>query len=774
MRIGKDSRKRVCKACDRCKRKKIKCDGSRPCLSCIGSLSKCTYINKMDEPASLFFKDNHRFLHELQSAKYNFERLASFAGPSEASHFQRSLADVTSFCNKINPQLYLKMDPEKIRAYHGVKSIETEIIGKHSRNLNRFSSAMGDEAVSLHFGIYSPLLFFTPMGVSWMIKKLISYSEDKGTKETVYLILKFLDASSAKNEAIRKSRSISPLKSYAILHELPYDEEKLIDRIVFEIIADSKEELVAQYTQFDGDTDWFALSVHLMQHHHKGMDHLKVNNMQMIEFFEKDESILSFCTEFFERSIFARMDDMALISSSLLLLELRFWIDDFFFLDKIISCICRRCLDAGLNRWEYYVSKEEKIANAQRELWWNCFWWDKWSALISGKPSLISDEMNWCMFPSEVMQLGVDDSMDCLTLLDSVKLDPKKVEACVCFGRIFLAKLISKVFSALLYNRSFTDYRLFAMQCDGELGGISKELKTEFSGISKVLDNLQENLIPFLKANLGVSVLFDFYMHLAFAIVSCYQAMESLVARVQNLLQTDEKAKLNFSLIESRKQIFTFSTDILLSVLESDDNFVIIKYSYPMFTAMLNLTAHFLEKPRDNEVYHLSILCGIINRYNHNMGSFSSPNMKECRAWRKLRGLTLASFIVTRICCQVHMRSQGITSDQLNEKLMAYDTSCVEAVKLVLDIGCAWYQELIGNHEQSGYSKEILSHIQKSMDDFSSNKGGDPQNNKTSDIQISRSMNLADFATLESFLASDTSLDFLNSFWNDIELDIFH
>lgn len=40
--------------------------------------------------------------------------------------------------------------------------------------------------------------------------------------------------------------------------------------------------------------------------------------------------------------------------------------------------------------------------------------------LVTGKQPLIPDEMTSCLFPKEVVGLGVDDSMDCFTLINVV------------------------------------------------------------------------------------------------------------------------------------------------------------------------------------------------------------------------------------------------------------------------------------------------------------------------------------------------------------------
>ncbi|CAI4774202.1 ALI_collapsed_G0049010.mRNA.1.CDS.1 [Saccharomyces cerevisiae] len=80
------------------------------------------------------------------------------------------------------------------------------------------------------------------------------------------------------------------------------------------------------------------------------------------------------------------------------------------------------------------------------------YWWDRWYALVTGKPPLISDEYSSCLFPRQMVEFGLTWS----------NFESSSIDGFVFFGYILLGKIIKEVFSELLYDKSFTNYRVHA------------------------------------------------------------------------------------------------------------------------------------------------------------------------------------------------------------------------------------------------------------------------------------------------------------------------
>ena len=768
---------RVSKACERCHRKKIKCDSKKPCFGCVGSQSKCTYKNQLYEPIEVFFNYTGSLSNNLDNVKCSIAKLKTQLPPSAPASLRKDLANICTELEKIQPQLYLNLDSKEISSYDGPKSIETEIIGKQSKFLNRFSNAFESNTaqnVSMYFGVYSPLLYFTSTGISWITKKLISCSDDRETRETIYLFLKFLDASSA-SHASPKVTSISPLEYYAKLNGLSCGNDVLIQHIMSNISNEIKENTnITRTNKFNKPTDWFMYGVHLMEQHHKTLDRKSSKLLSLKGFLEQDELIFCLCLEYFERSIFSTMYDLIILKGLVSLMKHRYWIDDPFVLGRIICTMSRRSLDAGLNRWEYYIGQEEGTAEAYRKLWWDCYWWDRWYSLVTGKQPLIPDEMTSCLFPKEVVGLGVDDSMDCFTLINLVKLDPSKLEVCISFGYILLTKIITAVFSGLLYNRHFTDYRLFATPDTKDLNGTAQQLMAEFSKVYKIFQRVQDKLVPFLKQYSENSSAFELYTHFGFAKVCCFQGIETLILRIQNLLQGREKAELDSCVKDIRLETFKASVDILTDILKLKDMFYIFRCSWFIYAILMNITLYFIETPRRNSISYLSLMCSVIASFDDLFISSGNVSLKGNNAFfKKLQNGTTVSFILTRICCQMYIRSQKTTRESLFSELKKYGQACSDASQAVLDIECIWYKNIIGEHKESSFRKEILSILDRDMGDLVNNRViGVQGKNEMGTCHEELPLTGMDFGSLENFVTSGSLPDFLNLFWEDIELGI--
>lgn len=274
--------------------------------------------------------------------------------------------------------------------------------------------------------------------------------------------------------------------------------------------------------------------------------------------------------------------------------------------------------------------------------------------------------------------------------------------------------------------------------------------------------------------------MFELYLHFGFTQVCCFQGIESLLSRIQNLLQLNEQTDVNICIRQSRLQNFETSGDILANILNQKDTFHIFKCSWFIYAILMNITSYFVENPKKHPVYFLSLMCGVIGLYNDFLMAYTNIDFKgHNKFYEKLGNGTAVSFILTRICCQVYMRSERISNELLLDQLKKFDRAYSDAGQAVLDIECVWYKNIIGDYKESNFRKEILNILEKKMDDLEStktieeegNNDSVPSRGKVPSSSTSAPISM-DFGSLENFVSSDSLPDFLNLLWEDIDLEI--
>ena len=111
--------------------------------------------------------------------------------------------------------------------------------------------------------------------------------------------------------------------------------------------------------------------------------------------------------------------------------------------------------------------------------------------------------------------------------------------------------------------------------------------------------------------------------------------MESLILRIQNLLQERERIELDSCVKDIRLQTFEASVDILTDVLKHEDTFYIFRCSWFIYAILMNITLNFIETPRRNSICYLSLMCHMIASYNDLFVSSGNVNFKGNNAFSK-------------------------------------------------------------------------------------------------------------------------------------------
>ncbi|CAI4561125.1 CPI_1c_G0030790.mRNA.1.CDS.1 [Saccharomyces cerevisiae] len=760
-------------ACERCRKKKVKCDNKRPCFNCIASQSKCIYKGLSVQPSEKLITYAGSFASDMDDVRRIVTNLKNKLSPNAPASLQKGIFAMNAELEQIQSHLYLNLDNKEIASYSGTKSIETEIIGKQSSSLNKFSDVFGNcvsQSVDQYFGVYSPLLYFSSTGISWIIKTLLTYSNDRATRETVFLFLRFVDISSDHFLNNIMITSISPFDFYAKVNSLQCGHDELLRHILTNISTFLDGDTnVLRLANFSNPSSGFVNAIHLIEEHHTVLNVPKIDFSFLKTFLEQDDVIFCLCLEYFQKSIFSPMYDIHILQGLVSLMKHRYWMDDLFALGRVICVMSRRGLDFGLNRWEYYFGENEDKSEECRKLWWEVYWWDRWYALCTGKPPLISEEITVCLFPKKVVELGVDDSMDCFTLIDSVEFNPHELGACSLFGYTFLAKLITRVFVRILYNPNFTDYRLFALPTREELNVTARKLEVEFLKIKKTFERAQEKLLPFLKVHYNNSFIFELYIHFEFAQVCCFQSMETLITKVHKILQGKEEPALGMYIKQSKLHSYETTVTIITDILNQNNLFCFFKYSWSIIVVALNFTSYFIENPKKDSLFHLSLICHLVGLYANLLSDYENIKFKGSNHFYDRLGYgTTTLCILVRICCQVYIYTHKVTIELLSKDLEKYGQLCANGCLMVLDVKCVWYRNITSGGKESRFRERILYILERKMDDFTNDRAVNthdklpPSNPNGSKI--------VNYGSLEDFVTLECLPELLDFFWNNNNL----
>ena len=125
------------------------------------------------------------------------------------------------------------------------------------------------------------------------------------------------------------------------------------------------------------------------------------------------------------------------------------------------------------------------------------------------------------------------------------------------------------------------------------------------------------------------------------------------------------------------------------------------------------------------------------------------------------------------------IRDRKMAKESLFCELKKYGQACSDAGQAALDIECIWYRNIIGEHKESSFRKEILSILDREMGDLVNNRviGVQGKNQegacyeKLSPSSTSVSVGM-DFCSLENFVTAESLPDLLNLFSEDTEFGI--
>lgn len=723
-KVSKRQRKqpnKVFRACKSCRKRKIKCSGAQPCSNCDVYKCACEYEVKKPLAKLPFYNDNNDIVQKIDALHACVESLKEAA--SEGSPNLNELLKLDANLKSFRSRLAITVNSETVGDYEDASAIERQLLNTDSISFTKYdtyhlSKPSQQQPISSRFGLYSPILSLSVKGVSWMINMLLSHADDASTRESVHLISKFFDSSTLDFQSSFKLW-LSPLDFYLQIYHPgeSFDRNQLIQEIFSGIPMELKSRC-ADLPKLDDlhPHRAFRYSVQLLAEHHKMLLE-QVQNVHNLShtfgYFTKYEELVSvLCVEFFQQTLFTELHNIDYIESLLSMVKNRYWIEETFTIGKVISTITRLSQDSGLSRWEYYLGCDEETADRRRLLWWSCCQWDSWYSITTGKQPLVNHDMTACLFPKGVMQLGVDDSMDHDALVFHAKLNLGSMESVVCFGYIVLSRIVGKFFSTLLYHRRFTNYSLHSGHQSLDLESIVPELESRVLHFKTVFEKLADKFAPFFETHLHEDSVFELFTQMAYTRTSCFTAAESLLFRIKTIVGNHNKPRLKECLKQCREVVFQSSKDALAKTLQVTNVYTLWKSIMPVLTMFMNVSYNLIEDPRNNPVYHLSLLCSVTSHFKQPIiNELQTNNRYVKKLHHKVKNGAICFMIITRICLQVYLKSQGVTQSDLVSRMREVNPFCVATCEGLLDVNSSMLKDLFDNNTQSIYYSDLLKYL---------------------------------------------------------------
>lgn len=746
----KKSNSRVIKACVVCRRRKIKCNGIEPCNNCTSSGLICSFEVKEFRKLSLYKqeddirKDLRVLTHYLKGLE-NMNTLSS-------EKLKPLINEIDSKLNEYRDDLRLTIEPRAIEKYDKKISLETALIETDTINFTRYGKVnvkdiIGNDREPLvpsYFGLYSALNLFSSGGFGWVFKKIFAASLDhQETKKTFYLYLKFFDLSSLwfARSSIQKS---APLEWYKKYYKANLPKDICREDLVIDILNNVAAVVGAdQFKTEDFRADLILKKItNLISKHatyFKSMDEKNISNVELTQYSMTEEFLHIAFVEFSERYSFSTVYHDNIIEYTISYLEKNHWKEDVGTLRRCASVMTSRAIDAGLSRWEFHIGITEKRADEMRNVWWNCYWWDKWTALLSGKSTNIDDNQISCLLPRGWMEIGINEKMDTEALIKSADFK-KAMQNDIMFDvvRYILAKIIQLNISTLLYNNKFTDYKIFSNNYQNN-EDLIEELIVNINYVMSQLNMLQKEIQIYFEKIDGPGEVLDHLIIFNYSYIEIISSIENLVTRILSLPHLSKIENLHTLIDSSRLIALDMSRDVLekISLVENffDSQKLILITAY----YLIHIVVYLIEHPSQDLLSFIQLFCMFLKQFcieNDKRSNIYDMKMPYVH-WTMNKLPLFFILILVRMLIQTYLFLNEIKGEDLVELIEKNNPEAAAICRELLDVTSSYYAPLLENIEVSSMHKIALNVINDMTGSqfFATFKKSDiiTQNNESSD-----------------------------------------
>ncbi|CAI4734460.1 CCT_1a_G0044380.mRNA.1.CDS.1 [Saccharomyces cerevisiae] len=631
---------------------------------------------KGDEGKLSFYKQDDHILEQIKILKKSIDILEKLklSVVTSSEYATNAIADINRQLETLLSFQHVNINSESVRTYKDNGALENQLLGGNYVAFDAFSTfenVSKGKAVDVIFGLYSPISVMSPKGICWLIQQLIVKSREKDTKETTL--------------------------------------KEAIDAIPPSLRSELKEE---GGNSIQDSRKLFMYCVKLLGKHFTSSRHL-LRNINIFEhFFQVEELLSTLCYTLLENSLNFRLLDAEFLHDLLCFVKQRHWKDNSFIIGGVIASLCRQVQDLGLSRWEYYLGMNEEHANYLREIWWDTYWWDKWYVVVTGKLPMIDSSTVTCLLPQQIMRLGVDDAMSSWQMLERVDFTYGSLKDHIMFGYIVLSISINDVFSNVLYNRKFTDYRMFSGITALDFK-VVEELLTRINGIRKGFTVLKTTVVHELEKSLLDDDVFRFCIHFAYSRISCLKAIGNLLVRFKSIFHGTSSNLISDQIGECDKDILQTTVETFTFILRANDNIKIKEHVRPISEMGLNILLEAVKAPAGIDVYHISLFCGVASLFDRITCSENGAEKQYNHPGRIVLMEITCIFIFVRVCCLVYRQYKKVSKEELMAILTDFDHTTARFCNETLDIRSDLFQHIIRDKNKSDYHRDIIHGIEK-------------------------------------------------------------
>ncbi|CCF57365.1 hypothetical protein KAFR_0C03730 [Kazachstania africana CBS 2517] len=711
---NKRSSHRVSRACNSCRKRKVKCNGVQPCSKCITSNLRCHYDGiQVDMVKNNLYKDEEdvrKCLRPLVQSIKNLEKL-SFANPAKVNSLIQTLS--TSI-EDLKHDLRLSLKEESVSNLQSELSLETHLIDGDYVLFNSFAAfpinSSNTKHTSLSFwGLYSPIMLLSDQGFRWLFKRLLISPnvDDIDVKRTIYLYLKFMDyATSMYLEATEYSKS--PLLWYRKSFDVgsTTTDVDLIKIILLDICKSTSYGAVGIEIK---KPDMVMKSINSLYKH---LDKMPGVSTSPSKRFQLEPLLFMLFLEVLQKPSYSGIYTVEMLSPQLDFLEFYFWSAETTALNRLIGPIVRLGIDLGFNRWEFYLNLDENEANERRKMWWKCYWWDKYGSLLTGKQFQIMEEQMACLLPKEWIELGVNEKMDPSTFMRCVNFENCSNEVAAEIGHYLLAKIIQQVYVKIMYNAQLCDYRIFSKECS-EMESTVEILFEECADICQLLDSMEELFSQPFSASKNIED-YEFYLTYANSKILILTYMENVCVRLSSASNPSKKGDIAAYVAElQEKRLDTAVRAVQRSFSHESPNTYKFLQVHLMLLIQINIYCiNNMEKVGVEN--YLFLACDIASMYADYLRTIQKPeNVKYKHFMKSIENCIYFIFILTRVSFQILQKSRSISEVQVIKMAQEYSTSTGHLCKELLDVSSPCFAELLACPFISSWHKQVKDMVRE-------------------------------------------------------------
>ncbi|CCH44627.1 putative transcriptional regulatory protein [Wickerhamomyces ciferrii] len=495
---GKSTKvKRVNNACQTCRKKKIKCNGENPCISCINYNVECYYTTKANNkpPGS-----NIDFSKARALKKKALELAQKLTNYEESERQPESFETISKQIDSLNNILGHRAKPN---------TPEEEVI-KYSRETKYHSQCRkgkfwefmnGERVVDPIFGLHNTISIFSIGGRNWILSRLQNFEKEYDIKDKFYqdkFIQIFNNSALAANKVMGNdvalwSETLSSNEWFQIIHtELDFNAIKQIvismnDNELAIRHFTTKEKLLQIVERLSSDIElidleYFPLICLLLKFKKQHINNPK-DTLPKI----KVSRLIKFGIRLFQRLMFSFEGGYNSLKGLVQLME---YLESPYiasFPSTILKCALDFAKKDGLHSMEYYVGHTEADSNERRKVFWKLFVMDKWNYLADGRDIRIVHSQVSTFLPSKIHNVMVK--------FDSNIFNYETLTNYLSYYEIEISKIVSKMYLKVFNTGDYEYSKPYVLEILAELEKLQLAIIPQFRPGSSIelLDDYKIN-----------------------------------------------------------------------------------------------------------------------------------------------------------------------------------------------------------------------------------------------------------------------------------------